>query len=259
MWFRRAGGRSRPEPVREFRPTKARQKQESRRLRPVAVLPALALVVGACIGVVTSPDPTGALVIYLVLFGFSGFVAVIIVAFLGRRNRKFLAQAIIRISDHAIEYTDAKGRVVAFDRADSSLTSLLAWVSSPPNGQGIHLPPSLILFMSDQTRSMRLRGSDWEIEDLNAIASAARKRLHPSDGVNPADHQPGSMPRQGEVDETPALWEAIDAKQVKELMPGTMSFRETRPLTFALLIGFGSAALLLAIVFAVAFTLPGDF
>jgi hypothetical protein len=34
---------------------------------------------------------------------------------------------------------------------------------------------------------------------------------------------------------------------------GTMSFRETHPLTFALLIGFGSAALLLVVVFAVGF------
>lgn len=256
LWFRRAR-RSERQPVREFRPTKARQKQESRRLRPVAVLPALALLVGACIGVVTSPDPTGALFIYLGLFGFSGLVAVIVVAILGRRNRRFLAQAVIRISDDAIEYTDAKGKVIAFDRADPSLKSLLAWVSSPPNDQAIHLPPSLTLFMSDQTRSMRLRGSDWEIEDLNAIASAARTRLHPSDGVNPVDHQRGSIPRRKEVGETPALWEAIDAKQVNDLIPGTMSFRETHPLTFALLIGFGSAALLLAIVFAVAFTLPG--
>jgi hypothetical protein len=252
MWFQRAG-RPERQPVREFRPTRARQKQESKRLRPVAVLPALALLTGACIGILNSSDRAGALFIYLGLFGFSAFVAVIIVGILTIRNRKFLAETTIRLTDHAIEYTDAKGRVIAFDRTDPSLTSLLAWVSSPPNDQGVNLPPSLTLFMSDQARSIRLRGSDWAIEDLDAIASAARTRLRPSDAAHGGDRQPGSWPGQKDVDETPAIWEVIDAKQVNELIPGTMSFRETHPLTFALLIGFGSAALLLVVVFAVGF------
>ena len=48
---------------------------------------------------------------------------------------------------------------------------------------------------------------------------------------------------------------ALSPKEVNELIPGTMSFRETHPLTFALLIGFGSAALLLLIVFGIAIAL----
>ncbi|WKK71762.1 hypothetical protein Q0F99_00695 [Rathayibacter oskolensis] len=54
------------------------------------------------------------------------------------------------------------------------------------------------------------------------------------------------------ADGTPPPWEVLSARQVDELIPGTMSFRETRPMTFALLVGFGSTALLLAVVIGVA-------
>jgi hypothetical protein len=233
------------EPVREFRPSKAQQKRESKRLRPVVVLPALALLAGACAGVLTATDRRGALFIYLGLFGFSALLAAAIVVVLRVRNRKFLANGRIRISADTVEYTNARGKLVAFDRADSSLRALLAWISPAPNSEGINLPPSLMLFVSDQTQSIRLRGADWEIDDLRAVVSAADTRFDPS-GVSTSWDQ---------ADETGGAWRALSPKQVNELIPGTMSFRETHPLTFALLIGFGSVALLLLIVVGVALAL----
>ena len=223
------------EPFEEFRPSKAQQKQESRRLRPVAVLPALVLLAGACVGVLTATDRIGALVIYLGLFGFSGAVAAIVFAVLLPRNRRFLANARIRISARAIEYTNARGKVIAFDRADSSVRALLALITPAPNSEGINLPASLMLFVSDQTHSLRLRGSDWQIESLRAVLDAANTRFDRSTREHGAT--------------------ALSPKEVNELIPGTMSFRETHPLTFALLIGFGSAALLLLIVFGIAIAL----
>ena len=216
------------EPFEEFRPSKAQQKHESRRLRPVAVLPALILVAGACVGVLTATDRSGALVVYLGLFGFSGVVAAVILAVLLPRNRRFLANARVRISARTIEYTDARGKVIAFDRADSSVRALLARITPAPNSEGINLPASLILFISDRAHSLRLRGSDWELDDLKAVLDAAKTRFDRS------GREHGAM--------------ALSPKEVNELIPGTMSFRETHPLTFALLIGFGSAALLVLIV-----------
>jgi len=223
------------EPFEEFRPSKARQKQESKRLRPVAVLPALVLVAGACVGVLTATDRSAALVIYLGLFGFSGVVAAVILAVLLPRNRRFLANARIRISARAIEYTNARGKVIAFDRADVSLSALLAPITPAPNSEGIHLPASLMLFVSDQTHSLRLRGSDWELEGLRAVVDAANTRFDRSGREHGA--------------------RALSPEEVNELIPGTMSFRETHPLTFALLIGFGSAALLVLIVVGIAIAL----
>jgi hypothetical protein len=223
------------EPFEEFRPSKAQQKHESKRLRPVAVLPALVLVAGACVGVLTATDRSGALVVYLGLFGFSGVMAAIILAFLLPRNRRFLANARIRISAHAIEYTNARGKVIAFDRADSSLRALLARITPAPNSEGINLPASLMLFVSDQAHSLRLRGSDWDIDDLKAVLGAVNAHYDRSDREHGAT--------------------ALSPKEVNELIPGTMSFRETHPLTFALLIGFGSAALLLLIVIGIAIAL----
>jgi hypothetical protein len=250
------------EPFEEFRPSKAQQKQESKRLRPVAVLPALALLVGVGIGVMTASDRLEALFIYLGLFGFSGAVAAIILAVLLPRNRRFLANARIRISAHAIEYTNARGKVIAFDRADSSLRALLAWVLPAPNSEGINLPSSLMLFVSDQTHSIRLRGSDWEIENLRAVVAAANTRFDPSARERRSARKRRSAYEDADV---PPLWDqadesfgalkALSAKQVNELIPGTMSFRETHPLTFALIIGFGSVALLLLIVVGVALAL----
>jgi hypothetical protein len=247
------------EPFEEFRPSKAQQKQESKRLRPVAVLPALALLVGAGIGVMTDSDRLGALFIYLGLFGFSGAVAAIILAVLLPRNRRFLANARIRISAHAIEYTNARGKVIAFDRADSSLRALLAWVLPAPNSEGINLPSSLMLFVSDQTHSIRLHGSDWEIENLRAVVAAANTRFDPSARERrsarkrrPAYEDADVPPLWDQADESFGALKALSAKQVNELIPGTMSFRETHPLTFALIIGFGSVALLLLIIVGVA-------
>jgi hypothetical protein len=227
--------RAEREPFEEFRPSKAQQKRESKRLRPVAVLPALVFVGGACVGVLTATDRSAALVIYLGLFGFSGVVAAVILAVLLPRNRRFLANARIRISARAIEYTNARGKVIAFDRADVSLSALLAPITPAPNSEGINLPASLMLFVSDQTQSLRLRGSDWELEGLRAVVDAANTRFDRSSREHGA--------------------EALSPKEVNELIPGTMSFRETHPLTFALLIGFGSAALLVLIVVGIAIAL----
>jgi hypothetical protein len=247
------------EPVREFRPSKAQQKHESKRLRPVVVLPALVLLAGACAGVLTATDRRGALFIYLGLFAFSGFVAAVIVVVLLVRNRKFLANARIRISADTIEYSNARGKVVAFDRTDSSLRALLARISPAPNSEGINLPPALTLFVSDQTHAVRLRGSDWEIDDLRAVVGAANTRFDPSDRDRRAvrrrrsEHQDGDVAHPwDQADQTDGAWRALSPKQVNELIPGTMSFRETHPLTFALLIGFGSVALLLLIIVGVA-------
>lgn len=123
------------------------------------MLPALVPLAGSVWGVMVADDRGAALAVYLGLFGFAAVVALMIVGVLGLRNRRFLATASVRISDRAIECTDARGRVVTFDRADPSVTALLAWVPAGPNSEGINLPPSLIVFLSDGSRSLRRVGS----------------------------------------------------------------------------------------------------
>ncbi|WP_181133676.1 hypothetical protein [Rathayibacter sp. AY2B9] len=251
------------EPVREFRPSRARQRNESRRLRPVAVLPALVLLAGSVWGVVIADDRGAALAVYLGLFGFATVVALVIVGVLALRNRRFLATASLRISDRAIECTDARGRVVTFDRADPSVKALLAWVPAGPNSEGIDLPPSLILFLSDGTRSLRLRGADWEIEDLRAVVAAVTTPLVPAArGVHTGSRSVWARltgaARRRKIEAPPVAEKTLGPSEINELIPGTMSFRETRPLTFALLIGFGSVALVLCVVVGVAFVVvPG--
>lgn len=228
------------------------------------MLPALVLLAGSVWGVVVADDRGAALAVYLGLFGFAAVVALVIVGVLGLRNRRFLATASVRISDRAIECTDARGRVVAFDRTDPSVTALLAWVPAGPNSEGINLPPSLILFLSDGSRSLRLRGADWEIEDLRAVVSAVETPLLPAARGVPAGGRSvwarllTGVARRPEIEAPPAAEETLSPAEINELIPGTMSFRETRPLTFALLIGFGSVALVLGVVVGVAFVVvPG--
>ncbi|WP_146088056.1 hypothetical protein [Rathayibacter sp. AY1B5] len=253
----------RSEPVREFRPSRARQKNESRRLRPVAVLPALVLLAGSVWGVVVADDRGAALAVYLGLFGFATAVALVIIGVLGLRNRRFLATASLRISDRAIECTDARGRVVTFERADPSVRALLAWVPAGPNSEGIHLPPSLVLFLSDGTRSLRLRGADWEIEDLRAVVAAVETPLVPTArGVRAGGRSVwarllAGAARRRQIEAPPAAEKTLSPAEINELIPGTMSVRETRPLTFALLIGSGSVALVLGVVVGVALVVPG--
>ncbi|KQP97521.1 MULTISPECIES: hypothetical protein [unclassified Rathayibacter] len=250
-------GRAEREPVREFRPSRARQKQESRRLRPAAVVPAAVLLAGATWGILTADDRQGALYAYLGLFGVAAVVSAVIIGVLLVRNRRFHAEAVIRIRPHAIEYTNARGETIAFDSADPSVRALLAWLAPGPNSEGIRLPPSLILFLSDRTRSIRLRGGDWEIDALEAVVRAADPRLRSSGSGRrsgrSAEDAPGTSSPEDVVGRMPPAWEVLSARQVDDLIPGTMSFRETRPMTFALLVGFGSAALLLAVVIGVAF------
>jgi len=222
------------------------------------VLPALVLLAGTVWGVVASDDPAGAMVVYLGLYGFSTAVAVLIVGVPRVRNRRFLATASLRISDRAIEYTDARGRVVAFERADPSLAALLTRVAAGPNSEGIRLPPSLVLFLSDGTRSLRLRGSDWELEDLRAVVAAVETPTPPAPrGIRARGRRgrerTGAARR--EVAASPVEEKTLSPGEINELIPGTMSFRETHPTTFALLIGFGSVALLLVAVVGIALAL----
>jgi hypothetical protein len=239
MWF------DRPDPgrVEVFLPSNARQKQEAKRLRPVAVVPALALLAGATISILSAHDRSGALLTYLGLFGFSVCVALVIVAVLRRRNRRFLQRASVRITDRTIEFTDDRGRVKSFERGDPSLNGLLAWVRNGTYGEGVHLPPALTLFVSDRSRSVRLRGSDWDADDLDAILTVVK--------TAPPTLRAARRIRR-EAHETPAAPEVMDAKRVNEILPGSMRFSETHPLTFALLIGFGSAAALLGLAFILA-------
>ncbi|PTL71867.1 hypothetical protein C1I63_02770 [Rathayibacter caricis DSM 15933] len=219
------------------------------------MLPALVMLAGSAWGVAAADDPAAALVVYLGLFGFSAAVAVLIVGVLRVRNRRFLATASLRISDRAIEYTDARGRVVPFDRADPSLAALLTRVSAGPNSEGIRLPPSLVLFLSDGTRSLRLRGADWEIEDLRAVVAAVETPIPPAARGLRASGRRGrerADAARREAAAPPAAERTLSPGEINELIPGTMSLRETHPMTFALLIGFGSAALLLVVVVGIA-------
>ena len=195
------------------------------------MLPALVLVAGAEEWCPDGHRPRWRAGRLLGLFGFSGVVAAIILGVLLLETDGFSPT---RASDLAlaIEYTNARGKVIAFDRADSSLRALLAPITPAPNSEGINLPASLTLFVSDQTHALRLRGSDWEFDDLKAVLGAAKTRFDRSGREHGAT--------------------ALSPKEVNELIPGTMSFRETHPLTFALTVGFGSAALLLLIVVGVA-------
>ncbi|WP_244259256.1 hypothetical protein [Rathayibacter sp. VKM Ac-2759] len=201
-------------------------------------------------------DRRGALFAYLGLLGVAAVVSAIVVGVLLVRNRRFHSAAILRISPQTIEYTNARGGVTAFDRADPSLRALLAWVAPGPNSEAVRLPPSLILFLSDRTRSIRLRGAEWEIDALEAVVGAAGPRLPSSAGGRRPDRRRQATGAEAAspsvADGTTPPWEVLSARQVDELIPGTMSFRETRPTTFALLVGFGSTALLLAVVIGVA-------
>lgn len=219
------------------------------------MLPALVMLAGSAWGVAAADDPAAALVVYLGLFGFSAAVAVLIVGVLRVRNRRFLATASLRISDRAIEYTDARGRVVPFDRADPSLAALLTRVSAGPNSEGIRLPPSLVLFLSDGTRSLRLRGADWEIEDLRAVVAAVETPIPPAARGLRASGRRGrerADAARREAAAPPAAERTLSPGEINELIPGTMGFRETHPMTSALLIGFGAAALLLVVVVGIA-------
>lgn len=250
----RRSGREERRPVLEFRPSRARQKRESRGLRPAAVVPALVLLAGTSAGILTADDRRAALQAYLALFGVAALVAAVVIGVLLVRNRRFHSRAFLRISPRMIEYTNARGRVVAFERDDPSLRALLAWVAPGPNSEAVHLPPSLILFVSDRTRSIRLRGADWETDALEAVVGAADARPATSGDRRRSGRRPADGAGTASLgDGTPPPWDVLSAHQVEELIPGTMSFRETRPTTFALLVGGGSAALLLAVVVVVAF------
>lgn len=219
------------------------------------MVPALVLLAGASWGILTADDRRGALYAYLGLFGVAAVIAAVVIGVLLVRNRRFLSGALLRISPRAIEYTNTRGRVVVFDRTDPSLRALLTWLAAGPNSEAMRLPPSLILFLSDETQAIRLRGADWEIDALEAVVRAADPALPSTGSRRLGRRRPvegaGTTSSEDLVDGPPP-WNVLSAREVDELIPGTMSFRETRPITFALLVGFGSTALLLAVVIGVA-------
>lgn len=228
MFFRRKP-HDQPPRVATFRPSRASQQQESSRLRYTAVLPSLLLIGGATVGVLSAEDRRNALLAYGGLLAVAGLIAAPILVVVSVRNKRLFANSSLTVTPESVTHVDRRGRSTTFDRTDPTLTSLLSWVepTTLPYG-GVFPSKTLQLFIADSTRQVRLAGSDWETGDLEVVAQAAN----------------GHVSR-----------DVITARQVNEAIPGAMSFRELRPLTFALSVGFGSAALLLIVIFLVAFVL----
>ncbi|MEI5676412.1 MULTISPECIES: hypothetical protein [unclassified Nocardioides] len=225
MFFRRR--RHDPPPrVATYRPSRASQRQENMRLRYTAVLPSLLLIGGATAGVLSADDRRYALLVYGGLFAVAGLIAAPIVAVLSVRNRMLFTNSSITVTPETVTHVDRRGRSTTFDRSDPALTALLSWVepTAPPYG-GVFPPKTLQLFIADSTHQVRVAGSDWDTGDLRAVTEAANGHV--------ADH-------------------VSTARQVNEAIPGAMSFRERRPLTFALAVGFGSVAALLLVIVLIA-------
>lgn len=228
MFFRRKR-REQPPRAATFRPSRSRQQQENTRLRYIAVLPSLLLVGGITAGVLSADNRSAALLAYGGLIVVAGLIAVPIVVVLARRNRMLFANSSITVTPDAVTVVDRRGRPTTFDRGDPTLTSLLTWVEPTVLPYGGVIPPKTQqLFIADSTRQVRVAGSDWETDDLRSVAEAANGRV--SEGVS-------------------------TARQVNEAIPGAMSFREVRPLTFALAVGFGSVAVVLALIVLIALLL----
>ncbi|MCL8251626.1 MULTISPECIES: hypothetical protein [Aeromicrobium] len=228
MFFRRKR-REQPPRVVTFRPSRASQQQEDTRLRFIAVVPSLGLVGGITAGVVSADDRRSALLVYGGLLVVAGLIAVPIVVVLLARNRRLLANSSITVTPETVTYVDRRARPTTFDRSDPTLTSFLTWVEPTALPYGGVIPPKTQqLFIADSTQQVRVAGSDWETDDLVSVTAAANG--HVADGVS-------------------------TARQVNEAIPGAMSFREVRPLTFALAVGFGSVAVVAMVIVLVAFVL----
>jgi hypothetical protein len=226
MFFRRKR-RDQPPRVATFRPSRASQQQENTRLRYIAVLPALLLIVGVTAGVLSADDRRDALLAYGGLLAVAGLIAGPIVVVVLVRNRMLFANSSLTVTPETVTHVDRRGRSTTFDRSDPTLTALLSWVepTALPYG-GVFPPKTLQLFIADSTQLVRVAGSDWETGDLRVVAEAANG--HVVQGVS-------------------------TAQQVNEAVPGAMSFRELRPLTFALAVGFGSVAFLVVVIALIAF------
>lgn len=226
MFFRRKR-HEQPPAVATFRPSRASQLQENTRLRYIAVLPSMLLIVGMTVGVLSADDRSDALLAYAALLALACLIATPILVVLLGRNRMLFANSSLTVTPETVTHVDRRGRATTFDRSDPTLTSLLSWVepTAPPYG-GVFPPKALQLFIADSTHHIRVAGSDWETDDLKAVTEAANGRV--ADGVS-------------------------TAQQVNEAIPGAMSFRELRPVTFALTVGFGSAAFLLTVIVLIAF------
>ncbi|MCL3819541.1 hypothetical protein [Aeromicrobium wangtongii] len=216
-----------PPRVATFRPSRASQQQESTRLRYIAVLPSLLLIGGATAGVLSADDRRDALLVYGGLLAVAGLIAAPIVVVLLVRNKMLLANSSFTVTHETVTHVDRRGRSTTFDRSDPTLTSLLSWVEPTvlPYG-GVFPPKTLQLFIADSTQQVRVAGSDWEAGDLRVVTEAANGHV---------------------------AHDLSTARQVNEAIPGAMSFRELRPLTFALAVGFGSAAFLLMVIVLIAF------
>lgn len=225
MFFRRKR-HAQPPRVATFRPSRASQQHENSRLRYVAVLPSLLLIAGATAGVLSADDRREALLAYAGLVAVAILIAVPIVVVVSVRNRMLFANSSLTVTPEAVTYVDRRGRSTTFDRSDPTLTSLLSWVEPtvPPYG-GVFPPKTLHLFIADSTHQVRVAGSDWETGDLEVVTEAANGRV---------------------------AHDVSSARQVNEAIPGAMSFRELRPVTFALAVGFGSVALLLIVIVLIA-------
>ncbi|MRJ77669.1 hypothetical protein GEV29_14085 [Aeromicrobium sp. SMF47] len=212
-----------------FRPSRASQQQENTRLRYIAVLPSLLLIGGVTVGVLSADDRRAALLTYGGLLAVAGLIAAPIIVVLSARNRMLFANSSLTVTPEAVTHVDRRGRPTTFDRSDPTLTSLLTWVepTALPYG-GVFPPKTQLLFIADSTRQVRVAGSDWETDDLRSVTEATNG--HAAEGVS-------------------------TARQVNEAIPGAMSFRELRPLTFALAVGFGSVAFLLMAIVLIAFLL----
>lgn len=226
MFFRR----KRPDPlpsVVTFRPSRDSQRKEHQRLRYTAVLPTLVLVVGVTAGVVTADDRREALLAYGAMLAIAVVIAVPIIVVLLRRNTSLFANSSLTVTPETVTHVDRRGRPTTFDRTDPTVTSLLTWLepTAMPNG-GVFPPKTLQLFIADSTRQVRVAGSDWELDDLRAVAEATNGRV---------------------------ASEISTAKEVNDEIPGSMSFRELRPMTFALTTAFGFVAALLAVIVLLGF------
>ncbi|MCD9197791.1 hypothetical protein [Aeromicrobium wangtongii] len=216
-----------PPRVATFRPSRASQQQESTRLRYIAVLPSLLLIGGATAGVLSADNRRDALLVYGGLLAVAGLIAAPIVVVLLVRNRMLIANSSFTVTPETVTHVDRRGRSTTFDRSDPTLTSLLSWVEPTvlPYG-GVFPPKTLQLFIADSTHQVRVAGSDWETGDLRVVAEAANGHV---------------------------AHDLSTARQVNDAIPGAMSFRELRPLTFALAVGFGSVAFLLMVIVLIAF------